>query len=578
MADKRSLYRRNGVAHIAGSIGEEPYHLLIREMIFYNYFVEHIFVLSSQSWTVDDLFGELPPPNKVKQMTVHFTWFHERFRVLPPDVIEETIRIYARAYIMMLLSTQLFGDKSTNWVHIRWLPFVANLDDMGRYSWGSAALAWLYRCMCRLANRNVTNLAGPLQLLQSWIFCRFPSLRPSGFEIVWEPYSALDVFAVRAVTTLIYFAVIEWHQVDSVVPQLGGVQHFPEDALNFDWLHAKDGRGGDRWFPHYYQAWHLHWGNRLDTVIAIDRMADLGPSTDYLDWWYREAHSFISPGTAFADPKGTEIPPEAFQRGSSLVPRRSQLPNMPDNRRVERRRRVGTRNTGQEWRWLDDMMQEDDAGGDARDGGDHCVRRSSARRRGTAGATQFGGGVGGNTATEAGGETFTSRSYTPMPEPSSQMYAQPVTPTMTMDLDDQMGSSQFYAEFAVMIRDDAGLSHVQFDAPPYHPQMPDVQFDTATYHPHMTEMQSQAPDYQGQYVVDLNEPAGSPLDTWFTMGGSPQSAFGLDPPVDDAAQEAARPTRVRRPTRCGTESHLLGPFDDAARDDPTIILLNNVFT
>ncbi|RYR03443.1 hypothetical protein Ahy_B06g082401 isoform C [Arachis hypogaea] len=28
-----------------------------------------------------DLFGELPPPNKVKQMTVHFTWFHERFRV-----------------------------------------------------------------------------------------------------------------------------------------------------------------------------------------------------------------------------------------------------------------------------------------------------------------------------------------------------------------------------------------------------------------------------------------------------------------------------------------------------------------
>ncbi|RYR59600.1 hypothetical protein Ahy_A05g025504 isoform H [Arachis hypogaea] len=112
-----------------------------------------------------DLFGELPPPNKVKQMTVHFTWFHERFSVLPPDANEETVRIYARAYIMMLLSTQLFGDKSANRVHIQWLPFVVNLDDMERYSWGSAALAWLYRCMCRVANRNVTNLAGPLQLL-----------------------------------------------------------------------------------------------------------------------------------------------------------------------------------------------------------------------------------------------------------------------------------------------------------------------------------------------------------------------------------------------------------------------------
>ncbi|RYR51023.1 hypothetical protein Ahy_A06g026078 isoform H [Arachis hypogaea] len=92
-------------------------------------------------------------------MTVHFTWFHERFSVLPPDANEETVRIYARAYIMMLLSTQLFGDKSANRVHIRWLPFVANLDEMGRYSWGSAALAWLYRCMCRVANRNVTNHA-----------------------------------------------------------------------------------------------------------------------------------------------------------------------------------------------------------------------------------------------------------------------------------------------------------------------------------------------------------------------------------------------------------------------------------
>ncbi|RYR35161.1 hypothetical protein Ahy_A10g050301 isoform C [Arachis hypogaea] len=74
----------------------------------------------------------------------------EWFSVLPPDANEETVRIYARAYIMMLLSTQLFGDKSANRVHIRWLPFVANLDEMGRYSWGSVALAWLYRCMCRV--------------------------------------------------------------------------------------------------------------------------------------------------------------------------------------------------------------------------------------------------------------------------------------------------------------------------------------------------------------------------------------------------------------------------------------------
>ncbi|RYR70132.1 hypothetical protein Ahy_A03g016646 [Arachis hypogaea] len=81
-----------------------------------------------------ELFGELPTPNKVKQMTVYFTWFHERFRVLSADATEDTIRIYTRAYMMVLLSTQLFGDKSANRVYIRWLSFVANLDDIESYS------------------------------------------------------------------------------------------------------------------------------------------------------------------------------------------------------------------------------------------------------------------------------------------------------------------------------------------------------------------------------------------------------------------------------------------------------------
>ncbi|XP_072058143.1 serine/threonine-protein phosphatase 7 long form homolog [Arachis hypogaea] len=226
-------------------------------------------------------------------MTVHFTWFHERFSVLPPDVNEETVRIYARAYIMMHLSTQLFGDKSANQVHIRRLPFVANLDDMGRYSWGSAALAWLYRCCLLTYLRTMTRNRRVLsyQLALDRLTARDVSITlvmvsfVVAFRVVTTYILVMEHSRIwRAVTTLIYFAVIEWHQVDRVVPQLGGVQHIPEDALNIDWLHAKDGRRGDRWFPHYYQAWHLHWGNRIDAVIAIERVADPGPSADYLDW------------------------------------------------------------------------------------------------------------------------------------------------------------------------------------------------------------------------------------------------------------------------------------------------------
>ncbi|QHO03282.1 serine/threonine-protein phosphatase 7 long form homolog [Arachis hypogaea] len=212
-----------------------------------------------------ELLGVLPPANQVQKFAVNCTWFQETFGECPAGADEETVRQFARAYIMMLLGTQLFADKSDNRIHIRWLPYVARLEEMDGYSWGSAALAWLYMCMCRVANRHVVKLAGPLQLLQSWIFWRFPRFRPAGYDefnwplasrwsghnpsgsekgprvqmwrlmidmlqardFIWMPYSSPDVLQVvhpevleprhtalwRCVTALIYFAVVEWHQI-----------------------------------------------------------------------------------------------------------------------------------------------------------------------------------------------------------------------------------------------------------------------------------------------------------------------------------------------------------------------------
>ncbi|RYQ92248.1 hypothetical protein Ahy_B09g098434 [Arachis hypogaea] len=63
---------------------------------------------------------------------------------------------------MILLSMQLFGDKSSTHMHIRWLSYVARLEDMSIYSWESAAISWLYRCLC---HKHVVKLADSLQLL-----------------------------------------------------------------------------------------------------------------------------------------------------------------------------------------------------------------------------------------------------------------------------------------------------------------------------------------------------------------------------------------------------------------------------
>ncbi|QHN76537.1 uncharacterized protein DS421_19g644720 [Arachis hypogaea] len=311
-----------------------------------------------------ELLGVLPPANQIQKFTVNCTWFQETFRECPEGVDEET------------------------------LPFVARLEEMGGYSWGSAALAWLYWCMCRVANRHVVKLVGPLQLLQSWIFWRFPGFRPAGYDafswplasrwsgynpgisekgprvqmarlridllhardFIWMSYNTPDVLQVvypevleprhtmlwRCVTSLKYFAVVEWHQVDRVLPQFGGIQPPPHPALNIDFLMSKDGRGGDRWFPSHLQHWHLHWETRADHVLRFDVVVDPGPSHEFLAWWHQHGKRFLSPEMYLGDPRGIPIPVEATQRGASRVPDMDRVDDVPDRRRVERRARVGT--------------------------------------------------------------------------------------------------------------------------------------------------------------------------------------------------------------------------------------------
>ncbi|QHO40371.1 uncharacterized protein DS421_5g136900 [Arachis hypogaea] len=273
------------------------------------------------------------------------------FGECPEGADEDTVRRFARAYIMMLLGTQLFADKSGNRIHIRWLPYIARLEEMGSYSWGSATLAWLYRCMCRVANRHVVKLAGSLQLLQFWIFWRFPRFRPAGYDtcswplasrwsgynpsvsekgprvqmwrlqidmlqprdFIWMPYSSPEVLQVvhsealeprhtalwRSVMSLIYFVVIEWHQID--------------------------------------RHWHLHWESRADHVLWFDVVVDPGPLHTYIDWWSQHR-----------------------KRGPGLVPDMDRVDDVPDMRQIERRARVKTRRSQRELRWLDQAIQEAD--------------------------------------------------------------------------------------------------------------------------------------------------------------------------------------------------------------------------
>ncbi|RYR25208.1 hypothetical protein Ahy_B02g058864 [Arachis hypogaea] len=496
--------------------------------------------------------------------------------------------------------------------------------------------------MCRVTNRHVVKLADPLQLLQSWIFWRFPRFRPAGYDtcswplassyntdvrcrwsgynpsssekgprvqmwrrridmlqamnFIWMPYSSPEVLQVvhpevleprqttlwRSVTSLIYFPVIEWHQIDRVLPQFGRVQPRPQPALNIDFLMSKDGRGGDRWFPYSLQFWHLHWESRVDHVLWFNVAADPGPSHDFLEWWSQHGKRFLSPKMYLGDPRAVPIPVEATQRGAGRVPDKDRVDDVPDRRQVERRACVGTRRNQHEWRWLDQAMDDGDT--DGRCGGRRGGRGGRRRVRaadhdhgdhrddddddqhgpvgGTlegmlelGGASPYHGGHGGEWYGSGMGDGAdqgdAGLGLGPLGDyfvgvPAHDQTLQESTPwvspgTMFSDflagdgLDADFGGSYFLDEIsAIMQEDDAARRRGQMSG-------------------------TQAP-----LDVDLNEPPTMPAPDFFALGGTPPSAYTAG--VDSDAGPSGAPVQPRPPAQPAPDEE----EDEIEDEDPLI--------
>ncbi|MED6218792.1 hypothetical protein PIB30_029873 [Stylosanthes scabra] len=117
-----------------------------------------------------------------------------------------------------------------------------------------------------------------------------------GIQFVWLPYRSYLVEVVvhlsiwhpdhwvvwTSIVPLIYFRAIEWHQMDRMILQFGGVQNIPHAPLNIDFQHAKYGRGIDRWYPTTYQCWHGLWATRFSQTFEVAHEDDQGPSADFL--------------------------------------------------------------------------------------------------------------------------------------------------------------------------------------------------------------------------------------------------------------------------------------------------------
>ncbi|MED6183240.1 hypothetical protein PIB30_036129 [Stylosanthes scabra] len=120
-------------------------------------------------------------------------------------------------------------------------------------------------------------------------------------------------------------------------------------GLNIDFLHVKDERGSDQWWHKKYQIWHGLWASRFAQLYEVAQTEDSGPSADFLRWWFLAGKRYLVPAGPFHLLPADDIPVDVTQRQSAPHPQRTQVEDVPDNRRPARRMMIGTTNTARDY-------------------------------------------------------------------------------------------------------------------------------------------------------------------------------------------------------------------------------------
>ncbi|XVF71774.1 hypothetical protein PTKIN_Ptkin12aG0066200 [Pterospermum kingtungense] len=277
--------------------------------------------------------GKVPDSTYASGGMVKLSWLKEFFCRCPEDASIEEIEHHTRAYLLYLVGSTIFSTTTGNKVPVMYLPLFENFDDAGRYAWGAAALAFLYRALGNASVKSQSTICGCLTLLQCWsyyhlnigrpklnrdpIHDHFPfvlrwkgkqsgpttnrdvvfyrkaldSLEPCDVE--WLPYKYMDGTVIpeeirstlvlgRSKTMLICFDKAERHLPNRVLRQYGMLQTIPEDVAG--WVRKSRGVDGGVDLSGKMESELNEWADHALQIVEGDDETD---ENEYMGWYLR---------------------------------------------------------------------------------------------------------------------------------------------------------------------------------------------------------------------------------------------------------------------------------------------------
>ncbi|KAF2302192.1 hypothetical protein GH714_033696 [Hevea brasiliensis] len=232
----------------------------------------------------EKFLGRVPDTGYMSGGMVKLSWLKEYFSQCPDDSPLEEIERHTRAYLLYLVGSTIFSTTTGNKVPIMYLPLFDDFEKAGKYAWGAAALAFLYRALGRASLKSQSTISGCLTLLQ----------------VEWVPYNNLDSNLIpksvrsililgRSKTMLICFDKAERHLPDRCLRQIGILQGIPKDVDHWE----RKSRGVDSGIDlsGKMESELSEWSARKLHIVQDD-----GGGVDereYMHWYSRITRKFV---------------------------------------------------------------------------------------------------------------------------------------------------------------------------------------------------------------------------------------------------------------------------------------------